>query len=1544
MGAIIKRAGIEHLSLVERGKRTITSASLGQGMLTDDTVKFSVISNSHLDIKINDTIEVFGSIYRINVLPSFKKNGNSSYSYEIEAQGLMYDLLRCKFFNADGEGFKTTTNFPLIGNLEVFLIAIRNNMRRYSIDWEIGSFVNAETKMITFGDDTCLSALQKICQEFKTDFWVKAKDGKFKIFTGEFGTTLPIDFEYGKGKGLYSLDRSNVNDNDIVNRLYVSGGTENIPAEYRNFSDNLKFSDDGYLEDLPLIAEIGLREGSIDFPEIYPKRTGVVSSIGDTKFKFIDSSMDFDLNEKNPDGSTKFLIAGTSAKIKFTKGNLAGYEFEIKKNGYTTATKQFEIIPFKNASGQQFPDETKEAFQINVGDEYVLLDIVMPPTYIANAESELLAKGTEQFVLNKTAKVSYELNVDPEYLKSLATPISVGDYVRVKDSAMGIDKVIRVQAITWNFITNNTPTPYNCKITLADTYEINYASQMVLDITDIKNVISITNLGNINLSQLGYKTTQELRNLIFDTDGFFDPENIKPFSITTNMLTVGAQSQQLSCSVVFMVNNAGNANQIEVKSGALYSQTLVKTWTISGGIVTIPDNNFRYVYAKCSKIGTAGTIHFSQSQIKFDEDPNDFYFLLGILHTVTEGVRILSITIGTTTINGGLIRTGIISTLDGQRYFNIDTGEIRGKITFTSDSPAFEQINASIIIGGRNLLRNSEAAIENNLYPIATYLITETIASEQTVTLSFKGLLGVGKTMLVYNSGGTVPITSISSTDLQNGVYKKTFPWVVGGTNNSLYLFPNPTGGVTSKIEKVKLEKGTKATDWTPAPEDVSAQILEVQNYATTINNLVSDIANDNKITPSEKQQLKQEYDIIVAEKPEITTQAQSYGVTTALTAYNNAYTNLVTFVSPLLVNLTTTSDVDGVTLRSRFTVYFTAKVNLLKAITDVIDNDLTNIHEEMQVLEDYVNQEISDINDQVNELDIYVNGAFSDGIITKAEAIAIEKYLNQINTEKADVQNKYNQIYNDSYLTGTPKTNLSTAWNNYSTSHTNLINSINTAIADGKTTLVEKADVDAKFLLYRNNLAILSTRFQEAIKAIETASINAIQIGGRNLLYNSEIKTHLSKWFVVGAGIFQIIGEEIYIEAGGQFNGIAQSNAVLLENSSEYTVSFKIRFTNNAGGNTVLIGAENIANSFVDTSIFPADINGWQTVYYSKKATTNGLSNFLIFGNGGVQNFYIKDLKIEKGNKATGWTPAPEDIAVQLENANTNSANALAQALNAINTANAAAAVTNFLQTTIDGNVVSTGTLQVGDVNGANAFISGVTDQPNGESIRFAAGKPYDEKYNSPFQVLDNGLMRFVNPLNGRKTFELGFNQATGKVIFDIYDDSGVKIATIGSQGIVFTGYIAESYTSTIFRKLTTTTFTASAIQTEIQNQIQKTYVSSSPNFPPYTQQTWDISVIENYTAYLYNEGRNFESAGNAQYAGYYTTANKFGTKIPNGIYVLDIVQRVLIGNFGGAPFPSTFIYYGEAYRMLNGIVVETLAIQITKTINSSGDWGGGV
>ena len=124
--------------------------------------------------------------------------------------------------------------------------------------------------------------------------------------------------------------------------------------------------------------------------------------------------------------------------------------------------------------------------------------------------------------------------------------------------------------------------------------------------------------------------------------------------------------------------------------------------------------------------------------------------------------------------------------------------------------------------------------------------------------------------------------------------------------------------------------------------------------------------------------------------------------------------------------------------------------------------------------------------NTAVGDLNDYVDGAFADGIITEAEAKAIEKYINTVNNTKAAVEAEYNKLYTNAYLTGTAKTGLLNAKVTLMGSIENLISAINSAIADGRTTVTEKNNVDNKYATFNSAYADFNTAVEAANKAIQ--------------------------------------------------------------------------------------------------------------------------------------------------------------------------------------------------------------------------------------------------------------------------------------------------------------------------------------------------------------------------------------------------------------------------------------------------------------------------
>lgn len=123
---------------------------------------------------------------------------------------------------------------------------------------------------------------------------------------------------------------------------------------------------------------------------------------------------------------------------------------------------------------------------------------------------------------------------------------------------------------------------------------------------------------------------------------------------------------------------------------------------------------------------------------------------------------------------------------------------------------------------------------------------------------------------------------------------------------------------------------------------------------------------------------------------------------------------------------------------------------------------------------------------ESVDSLHGYVDGAFADGIITEAEAKAIEKYINTVNNTKAAVEATYNKLYMNTYLTGTAKTGLLNAKVSLLGAISDLIASINAAISDGATTVAEKKDVDTKYAAFNSAYASFSTAVEIANQAIQ--------------------------------------------------------------------------------------------------------------------------------------------------------------------------------------------------------------------------------------------------------------------------------------------------------------------------------------------------------------------------------------------------------------------------------------------------------------------------
>ncbi|MDN4753165.1 hypothetical protein QYZ87_01250 [Porphyromonadaceae bacterium W3.11] len=149
------------------------------------------------------------------------------------------------------------------------------------------------------------------------------------------------------------------------------------------------------------------------------------------------------------------------------------------------------------------------------------------------------------------------------------------------------------------------------------------------------------------------------------------------------------------------------------------------------------------------------------------------------------------------------------------------------------------------------------------------------------------------------------------------------------------------------------------------------------------------------------------------------------------------------------------------------------------------VTDDISMYHTITEVPGTNLESELKGAVKATTDLKTYTDGAFADGIISKAEAISIEKLKNGVNEAWSRAFGEYSKVFANPALVGTSKTTLENTKISLAGAKDALLSAITTAIADGKSTPAEKSAVDKAYADFNTKLQAFQSALKDAEKAI---------------------------------------------------------------------------------------------------------------------------------------------------------------------------------------------------------------------------------------------------------------------------------------------------------------------------------------------------------------------------------------------------------------------------------------------------------------------------
>ena len=495
----------------------------------------------------------------------------------------------------------------------------------------------------------------------------------------------------------------------------------------------------------------------------------------------------------------------------------------------------------------------------------------------------------------------------------------------------------------------------------------------------------------------------------------------------------------------------------------------------------------------------------------------------------------------------------------------------------------------------------------------------------------FSGFDGVQDYVLIrlygYKADGTrvdikEKMLSGSQTDWKRVVVTANIPTGV----KTLRLAASMRKNGSCYLAKPKLEKGNKVTDWTTSPKDTMSRVESVESELKVQSDKI-----EAKVSKTDYAQDMSSFGTRLDKaESSITQTAESIESKVSKTEYAEDKEGILTRLGTAETGIT--QNAKDIALKASKTELTTGLAGKADSSTvNALTGRVSTAESELRVQAEQISQKVSkteysgDISDLQSAID------------SKADESTLSALAQRVSTAESSITQTAEQITQKVSKTEYDKGLAGKA-------DTSTVTALGTRLSTAETTLTQQA----------GQIALKASKTDVYTKSETDGKIDGIQIGGTNLLLgtgtakstNVNVATSyvtFDPYTTKDKKLLSELGFKAGDEVAISFNWNVSQNGSLAEVYGNFRLEWK--GVSSSGTNDQYVGG---IKSPVDT--FSATNKSGKVTITTKLTEATIKAHSLRFRiDNSVLTFKVSNVKLEKGNKSTDWSPSPYDIETKV-------------------------------------------------------------------------------------------------------------------------------------------------------------------------------------------------------------------------------------------------------------------------------------------------------